>query len=125
MEVVISLSWACCLGGDSNLLATQITGKKRGRVENLRPWKPGQSGNPGGRPKNNLAREISQAIFENNPEKVYAAMAKALFKGNPKAFTALSECAYGKAEQPVHHEGGISFQVSFVNAGDQATTKTS
>lgn len=29
----------------------QGTQTKRGRVENLRPWKKGQSGNPGGQPK--------------------------------------------------------------------------
>lgn len=29
----------------------EATGNKGGRVENLRPWKPGQSGNPSGRPK--------------------------------------------------------------------------
>lgn len=26
-------------------------GKRRGRVQNLIPWQPGQSGNPGGRPR--------------------------------------------------------------------------
>jgi len=32
--------------------------KKRGTIANLRPWKPGQSGNPGGKP--NVAREIAE-----------------------------------------------------------------
>lgn len=31
--------------------------KKRGRTQNLKPWKPGQSGNPGGRPKSKLQSE--------------------------------------------------------------------
>jgi hypothetical protein len=35
-----------------------------GRKGNLKPWKPGQSGNPGGRPKRDLAAEIARAIFE-------------------------------------------------------------
>jgi hypothetical protein len=30
---------------------TDKPGNRRGRVENLKPWKPGQSGNPGGRLK--------------------------------------------------------------------------
>jgi hypothetical protein len=29
-------------------------------------WKPGQSGNPSGRPKHDLVAEIATACFENN-----------------------------------------------------------
>ena len=29
-------------------------------------WRPGQSGNPSGRPKHDLAAEIAKACFENN-----------------------------------------------------------
>lgn len=35
------------------------TAAKRGRVENLTPWQPGQSGNPGGRPKS-FAKKIRE-----------------------------------------------------------------
>jgi hypothetical protein len=37
-------------------LAAENSGRNRGRVENLRPFKPGQSGNPGGRPKGLVSR---------------------------------------------------------------------
>ena len=30
-----------------------------GRTENLKPWKPGQSGNPGGRPKRDMAQRAA------------------------------------------------------------------
>ena len=56
-----------CNGADalSEMLLRQTV---EGRIENLRPWKPGQSGNPGGRPKRDLATEIAQAIFERDAE---------------------------------------------------------
>lgn len=64
----------------------------------LKPYhfQPGQSGNPAGRKKNDVARDIAQKIFENNPEAVYAALGKALLKGNAYAFEKLAERAYGK-----------------------------
>jgi hypothetical protein len=42
-----------------------------GRVENLKPWPKGVSGNPAGRPKNDISVEIARAVFENNPEAIY------------------------------------------------------
>jgi hypothetical protein len=35
--------------------------KRRGKVENLKPWKEGESGNPGGRPKR---RPISEVLLD-------------------------------------------------------------
>ncbi len=35
----------------------------KGRVENLKPWKPGQSGNPKGRPKNKTFEEAVRAVL--------------------------------------------------------------
>lgn len=37
---------------------------KRGRVENLKPFKPGQSGNPGGRPKGLSITARLRALLE-------------------------------------------------------------
>jgi hypothetical protein len=46
-------------------MADQNTGentKKRGNIKNLRPpWQPGQSGNPGGRPKKTLLTDAYRA----------------------------------------------------------------
>ena len=70
-----------------------------GRIENLKPWKPGQSGNPGGRPKNDVASEIAKAIFSQNPEMIYRAFLKALEKGNVYAFQVLADRAYGKVKE--------------------------
>ena len=72
-----------------------------GRIENLKPWKPGQSGNPGGRPKNgDVASEIAKAVFSQNPEMIYQAFLKALKKGNVYAFKVLADRAYGKVKEP-------------------------
>ena len=38
-----------------------------GRVQNLKPWPKGVSGNPGGRPKRDLASEIAQGAEEGRP----------------------------------------------------------
>lgn len=37
-----------------------------GRVENLRPWKPGQSGNPGGRPKKKPITELYEQLLNDD-----------------------------------------------------------
>jgi len=77
------------------------------RTERIKPWryKPGQSGHPGGRPKNDIAREIAQAVFENNPEAVYKAMAKALTKGNAYVFKELAERGFGKLKETHEVQG--------------------
>lgn len=67
-------------------------------------WKPGQSGNPSGRPKNDIAREIAKAVFENNKEKLYKAFAKAALKGNAYAFSQLADRAYGKLKERVEFD---------------------
>jgi hypothetical protein len=35
-----------------------------GRIENLKPWKPGESGNPGGRPKTKAITAELQCLLE-------------------------------------------------------------
>lgn len=84
------------------------------------PWKPGQSGNPSGRPKRDMAAEIAQAVFEKNPTKVYDAVANALIKGNPKMFTALSERAYGKMTQTIELTGLESLVDRLAKARERA-----
>lgn len=90
-----------------------IAAKKRNprSLANLvAPWKPGQSGNPGGRPKNDVAQEIAQAIFTKNPELIYQAFSKMLGKGNAYAFQVLSDRAFGKLKETkevTHRHGDI------------------
>ena len=58
-------------------------GARRGRPENLRPFKPGQSGNPSGRPKGaaGFAERIRQATKEGQDLMAWALA----IAGNPKA----------------------------------------
>jgi hypothetical protein len=65
----------------------------------LKPWKQGQSGNPGGKPKVDLAAQIARVIFENDAPAIYAAYSKMLRKGSPYCFQVLSERAFGKLKE--------------------------
>lgn len=76
-----------------------------GRIENLRPWPKGTSGNPGGRPKDDVAKEIAAAIFTENRDQIYTAMGKALLKGNAYTFKELAERAFGKLTGKVEITG--------------------
>lgn len=62
-------------------------------------WKPGQSGNPSGRPKQDMSQVIAREIFEKNPELLYKAYASLLKKGSAFGFQVLSERAYGKLKE--------------------------
>src|SRR6516225_5007527 len=64
---------------------------RRRRLANLKPFPKGMSGNPGGKPKVDLAAQIARAIFENDGPAIYAAYAKMLRKGSPYAFQVLSD----------------------------------
>jgi CO/xanthine dehydrogenase Mo-binding subunit len=106
-----------------------VGGTVTGRKDNLKPWKPGQSGNPGGRPKRDLAAEIARAIFEQDSEAITRAFAAELKKGNAKVFAALADRAYGKPRQQVEHVGEdgdpiqTSVVVHFVRTGSEEKAK--
>lgn len=77
--------------------------KESGRARSLKnlvaPWPKGVSGNPGGRPKKDLAAEIAQAVFSENREAIYKSMANALLKGNFYGFDVVASRAYGKLKE--------------------------
>ena len=79
-----------------------------GRVQNLKPWPKGVSGNPRGRPKRDLPSELAAAVFENNAEAIYEAMLRAIKKGNPRVFAVLADRAYGKVKAQVEVDVGAS-----------------
>jgi len=68
-------------------------------------WKPGQSGNPGGRAKNDVFSEISKAVFENNREEIYDGIRRMFKKGNPKGLEVVGDRAYGKLTQKLDVTG--------------------
>ncbi len=62
---------------------------------NQHRFRPGQSGNPGGRPKKDIAAEIAQKVFEENADAIEKWFVKALKRGNPKLFAVLAARAFG------------------------------
>lgn len=92
-------------------------------LKNLKPYVPGQSGNPGGQRKDDLAKAIAQALFENDGPAIYRAFAKALRSGNAYAFTVLADRAFGKLKEKVEHSGDAEL-LAALEAGRQRIRKS-
>lgn len=69
----------------------------------IAPWTSETAPRNGGRPKKDMAADISKAIFENNPELIYKAYSRALAKGQAFAFQVLADRAYGKMKETIEH----------------------
>lgn len=91
---------------------TEKTMANNGKVENLKPWKKGQSGNPKGRPKE-LPKldEMLRELLSEEKDGMTAAMAmlkamrsKAL-KGDVRAFEAIWNRTFGKVKEIIEHTG--------------------
>jgi Family of unknown function (DUF5681) len=80
-----------------------------GRFENLRPWKPGQSGNPGGRPKRRLIDEALEELLLGNDSELSLAIAKKLLarakRGEVKAIQLVAERVQGKPKRNLEISG--------------------
>jgi hypothetical protein len=78
-----------------------VSSSRAARIARLAPfrWQPGQSANPGGRPRHDVAAEIARAVFTNNAEALYKAYLKAALKGNAYAFKELADRAFGKLKE--------------------------
>lgn len=95
-------------GSESAGISEEKAAKRAKRIAQIAPWKfkPGQSGNPAGRPKRDVSSEIAQAVFEKNTEGVYKALAeRMLATGDPYAFKELAERGYGKLKESLHVDG--------------------
>ena len=79
------------------------------RMKNLKPWRPGQSGNPKGRPKKNicLTSLLKEEIYKINPqdkrkrtwaELIVLATMKLAIKGNSTALREIWERIGGKID---------------------------
>jgi hypothetical protein len=86
-----------------------------GRVQNLRPWKPGQSGNPGGRPKTaHISQALRTALANGKADEfaeILCAVASGRKKGTPVQLAALREIAdrtEGRPHQSVNLEASFS-----------------
>ena len=82
---------------------------------NQHRFRPGQSVNPGGRPRKDIASEIAQRVFEENAEAIEKAFVKALKRGTPELFAVLADRAFGKLTLKVEILGlemvaGVGFE---------------
>lgn len=64
-------------------------------------FKPGQSGNPGGKRKGDTAKRIAKRIFDDNEEALYQVYLASAMKGNPYTFKELAERGFGKLKEQV------------------------
>lgn len=83
-------------------------GTKRGQhpncLKNLKPYVPGQSGNPGGLPGYDVAAALARAVIEGAQVDAYQGLAKQLANGNGYVFKELAERGYGAKTQQVRVE---------------------
>lgn len=73
-----------------------------GRVENLKPWPKGVSGNPGGRPKALLGSALWKQLRKNGGAELQAVVRGIIasaIKGDPRAFAVIRDTVDGKRAQ--------------------------
>jgi len=88
----------------------------KGNIKNLKPWKPGQSGNPGG--MRAIPEEVKQALIAATPQATKVLL-DLLLSDNEKirlqAVQVIYERAYGKAaaqvDVRVHDVGSLHLQL--------------
>lgn len=96
----------------SNGKSSEKPANRRGKVENLKPWKPGQSGNPGGRPKKlPITDTIREALAKDMGDGKTAAdvivgvLVEAAKKGDITAIREIADRAEGKPIQVSQLQG--------------------
>ena len=98
-----------------------------GRVENLKPWKPGQSGNPGGRPKGRLIDEALEELLLRNDSELALAIAKKLLAraktGEVKAIQLVAERVQGKPKRQLELRGPDGGPLDIHNMTDEELTQ--
>jgi hypothetical protein len=99
--------------------------EKRGRVENLKPFKPGQSGNPGGRPKKRPITELYERILADptNIAAIEKAILATLHKGNMAMVLLVREIAErieGKVMQPIEADLAVNLADAIAAARKRA-----
>jgi len=70
-------------------------------------WKPGQSGNPSGRPSKDLASDAAKLVFEGLDALAISKIWRKQIEKNPKMLLVLAERAYGKLKIPIEHSSPL------------------
>lgn len=109
---------------DAPAIKPKIKRKLTPEMEDVK-WKPGQSGNPSGRPKKKPITEIFERIM-NNPELVAqfeAAIAKSIMKGGMAGVMYVREAAdriEGKVTQPIEADISVNLAEAIAEARKRA-----
>jgi len=78
-------------------------------IQNLKPWKPGQSGNPGGRPKKKLIDEALEELLATNDSALAFLIASKLVarakRGDIRAIQLVMERVQGKPKAKMELSG--------------------
>jgi hypothetical protein len=82
-----------------------MDGKARRLANLIAPWTPETAPRNGGRPKKDMASEITRQVFEKNPELIYNACVTQLAKGGAFAFQVYSDRAFGKLKEKLEVSG--------------------
>ena len=95
-----------------------------GRIQNLKPWPKGKSGNPGGRPRKRPITEMYESILANseNCEEIKTAVLKMLTSGGMAGVLALKEIAdrlEGKVTKTVETEHTVTLAERFQRASER------
>jgi hypothetical protein len=90
------------------------SGKRPGRPENLRPWKPGQSGNPGGRPKRKPLTDKLLEVLE-DPKELEALVRvwlKSAQKGSVMHLREILDRVEGRVALPVDVSANVTHELT-------------
>lgn len=99
--------------------------KNTGKPENLKPWQPGQSGNPSGRPKKKPITEMFERLMS-DPELVRAfeaSIANSIRKGGMAGVMYVKEAAdriEGKVTQPIEADITVNLADAIAEARKRA-----
>jgi len=112
---------------DSNK-STVLSGRRRGRPQNLKPWQRGQSGNPGGRPKSaplsRACRDLLARPMADDPEgRTYAeviaeTLAEKALAGDIRAAQEIADRAEGRPRQSIE-VGSLAYREAFERMTDE------
>ncbi len=88
---------------------------KKGRGPG-RPFKPGQSGNPGGRPKGTSVTAVLRELLDQaGPDSVAAPLLELAQGGDIQAIKVLLDRTEGKVKEQLEHSGAVAIRVQYAD----------
>ena len=89
-----------------------LSGKEK-RLANLTPWKPGQSGNPNGRPKK-ITDALNHVVTKKRARNMANAIVAQAEEGNVMAFQEVANRIEGKIPQSISGEDGGPLEIAII-----------